>query len=240
MKTRPAVSDEEIRSFMDFDALLAQNDARLKEGRIFRNSRNVWMAAAFVLTIAALTFVLRSQRPDSNPEVKHVTAPHSATPEEITKDTALPNAADSLTKKDPSFVSPAEKQPDVQGRRSRPDKPGPKATAPATAKDPVYVQAEPVAGYPSLYEYFDNNLVYPVEAVKDSLEGIVNVEFVIDTEGSATDIVVENSLGSSFDKETIRLVENMPEWKPATYNGQPVRSKISLPITFGLHKTRND
>lgn len=239
MKTRPAVSDEEVRSFMDFDALLVQNDARLKDGRTFRVSRNLWMAISFALTIAALTFLLRSQRPDPDPEVKHVTAPQSATPEEITKDTALPNAADSLTKKDPAFLSPAEKQTDVQGTRSRPDKPGPKVTAPTTEKDPVYVQAEPVAGYPSLYEYFDTNLVYPAVAVKDSLEGIVNVEFVIDTDGNATDIVVENSLGSSFDKEAIRLVENMPEWKPATYNGQPVRSKISLPITFGLHKTRN-
>ena len=235
MKTRPAMSDEEIRSFMDFDALLMQNDAQRKEERIFRNSRNVLMVIALALTITALTFLLRSQQPDPNPQVKHVVAPQSATP----GDTALPDATDSLLKQDPSFVSPVEKQPKVQGSRSRPDTSRPKATAPTSKKELVYVQAEPIAGYPSLYQYFDNNLVYPEDAARDSLEGTVNVEFVIDTQGKATDILVENSLGSSFDKEAIRLVENMPEWKPATYNGQPVRSKISLPITFELQKTRN-
>ena len=240
MKTRPAVDDDEIRSFMDFDALLLQHDSRLRRERIVRNTRTMWLAIAFVLTIGGLTIVLRSQRTESALEKKQVTVPQSATPENIAEDNNLRKAPDSLMKKDPTSLSPVEKQPGVQRSRSTPVKPGPKATAPSPRSEPVYVQAEPIHGYPSLYEYFDSNLVYPRDAVKDSVEGTVNVEFVIDMKGNAVDIRVDNSLGSAFDTEAIRLVENMPVWKPATYNGQPVRSKISLPITFGLQKARND
>ena len=239
MKTRPVLSEDEVRSFMDFDALLADNDARLQERRIFRNVRNVCMGIACVLTIPALIFFIRFQQSEGTPEKKHVSAPESATPQEMTVDSSLQNTADPLLKKDPTYVSPTEKETDAKNNLTRPDKPAPKAAAPPTNKDPVYVQAEPAEGYPSLYRYFDDHLVYPSEAVKDSVEGTVNVVFIIDRNGNATEIKVENSLGPLFDDEATRLVANMPAWKPATYDGEPVRSKISLPITFGLHKTRN-
>jgi TonB family protein len=101
----------------------------------------------------------------------------------------------------------------------------------------VYRQAEPRDGYPVLYAYFEKNLVYPRAAVKDSVEGVVNVVFSIDAEGKPKNITIENSLGPLFDQEAVRLLNNMPLWKPASYNGKVVPSKISLPITFALNKT---
>ncbi len=100
----------------------------------------------------------------------------------------------------------------------------------------VYVQAAPVNGYPDLYEYFHRELKYPQEAIKDSIRGEVIAVFTINTQGLPESIVIENSLGPLFDKEVVRLVTNMPPWKPATYNAKPMASKMSLPLTFQIKK----
>jgi TonB family protein len=97
-----------------------------------------------------------------------------------------------------------------------------------------YLAAEPIQGFPSLYEYFDRELNYPAEATKDSVQGVESVAFVIDKKGNPTKIEILHSLGSSFDKEVLRILENMPLWKPATLNGQPVASKVSLPFSFRI------
>jgi TonB family protein len=110
--------------------------------------------------------------------------------------------------------------------------------AQAEIKEAGYMQAEPLLGYPDLYEYFNANLVYPPEALKDSIQGVQTVSFVINAEGKPEQIEVVKSLGEPFEKEVKRLIENMPEWKPATLNGKPVSSKISLPLTFQIQKIK--
>ena len=102
-----------------------------------------------------------------------------------------------------------------------------------------YIQAEPVQGYAELYEYFNANLVYPVEALKYSIQGVHTISFVINTQGMPEQIEIVKSLGPSFEKECKRLIENMPAWKPARLNGKPVPSKISLPLTFQIQKIKN-
>jgi TonB family protein len=102
--------------------------------------------------------------------------------------------------------------------------------------DNVYIQAEPIDGYPHLYAWFEKSLVYPNEAIKDSIQGVVTVVFSIDEKGRAQNIHIDNSLGKAFDDEVYRLMTNMPLWKPASYNGHYVRGKISLPLTFEIKK----
>lgn len=240
MKTRPVVSDDEITSSMDFDALLARHSARLHERRILRNVRNVCIGVIFMLGIPALVLFVHHQRRHGASDKEHATSSMSRNPQQIVVDSSVVNATPPRLKKEPAYVSPREK--DDMGEGNVPTNTAErKPEEPARNVEPVYVQAEPADGYSSLYRYFDEHLVYPAQAVKDSIEGTVNVVFVIDLNGKATDIRIENSLGGLLDDEAIRLVQNMPPWKPATYDGQPVRSKISLPITFTLHTThKND
>jgi periplasmic protein TonB len=106
-------------------------------------------------------------------------------------------------------------------------------------KESEYVQAEPVKGYSDLYDFFNANLEYPADGLKDSIQGIQTISFVINTVGKPEQIQVVNSLGEPFDKESRRLIENMPAWKPATLAGKPVESKISIPITFQIQKVKN-
>jgi TonB family protein len=256
MKTRPAVSEEEIRSFIDFDALLARNDARVEQRRTFRKARNWCIGIACILAIPALIFLLRSS--STGPHTSASSSPPASSSPSASSVTGIDSAssvtgidsASSVTESSASSVTETSRssrnertasgtEADAERVITRPDKAKSQVTAPTHAREPVYVQAEPVEGYPALYEYFDNHLVYPPDAIKDSLEATVNVVFVIDEAGNAIDIVVENSPGRLFDDEAIRVIENMPVWNPATYNGKPVRSKISLPMTFGIHKTRN-
>ena len=118
----------------------------------------------------------------------------------------------------------------------------PKSASPATnikdsAKD-VYVQAEPREGYTHLYAYFNANLQYPPQAVKDSIEGIETISFTIDQRGKATNLTISNSLGALFDQEAMRLIRNMPDWNPASLNGEPIASQLSVPLTFQLKRIK--
>jgi TonB family protein len=102
----------------------------------------------------------------------------------------------------------------------------------------VYVRAEPIDGYEALYAYFSKELIYPEAAVKDSIEGVLIVKFLINREGKPEKIQTSGTLGVLFDKEAVRLVEHMPLWKPATLNGKPITSKLSLPLTFQLRNRK--
>lgn len=98
-----------------------------------------------------------------------------------------------------------------------------------------YEKAIPIVGLDSLSKYLNKNLQYPEEVDKsDGIEGSVNVLFSITKEGKPLNIEVQNSLGEAFDRECIRLIANMPEWRPAIRNGEPEDSKVSIRISFTI------
>ena len=104
---------------------------------------------------------------------------------------------------------------------------------PKEATADIYTEAEPVSGYDDLYAYFEKELKYPADA-SVAAEGDVAVTFVINKKGKPEQIKFINSLGPEFDKEVIRVINNMPGWKPATQNGKPVPAKISQSFTFDV------
>jgi TonB family protein len=105
-----------------------------------------------------------------------------------------------------------------------------------SATDDIYLQAEPIEGYEALFEFFRENLKYPQDAIKDSIQGVMKISFVINEEGKPVNIRTEETLGKLFDAEAVKLIESMPPWKPALLNGKPVKSRISLPLTFEIRK----
>ena len=106
----------------------------------------------------------------------------------------------------------------------------------ARITEDVYLQAEPTEGYEKLYNYFHQHLRYPQDAVKDSLHGAVVVVFVVKADGSADNIEVRSKLGEPFTSEVVQLIKEMPAWKPASLNGKPVPSRITLPLTFQIER----
>ena len=89
-------------------------------------------------------------------------------------------------------------------------------------------------GKEELFKYLAFNMIYPADAAKNKVEGRVLVTFVIEHDGSISNVNVVNSVYPSLDKEAIRVVSGMPKWIPGKANGKTVRVKYTIPITFRL------
>lgn len=85
----------------------------------------------------------------------------------------------------------------------------------------------------TLGAYFRNNLEYPDQARQFEIQGTVKLGFVVETDGRASNIMVENSVGGGCDNEAIRLIQNLI-WTPGVKNDSLVRTRISQEITFKI------
>lgn len=99
----------------------------------------------------------------------------------------------------------------------------------------VVEQMPQFPGGPSaLFEYLSKNIKYPVVAEENGVQGRVIVTFVVERDGSITDVKVVKSVDPSLDKEARRVVSGMPHWIPGKQNGSAVRVKYTVPVTFKL------
>jgi protein TonB len=99
----------------------------------------------------------------------------------------------------------------------------------------VVEQMPSFPGGPSaLMQYLSNNVKYPVVAQENGVQGRVVVSFVVERDGSITDVKVVRSVDPSLDREASRVVQSMPKWIPGKQNGSPVRVKYNVPVSFKL------
>ena len=90
----------------------------------------------------------------------------------------------------------------------------------------------------SFPRWVNENLHYPQEAVKDSLQGRVTLQFTIEKDGSVTDVHVLRGCAPVLDEEAIRVVSQSPKWTPGYINGEPVRVVYNFPVLFQLTKKK--
>ena len=102
------------------------------------------------------------------------------------------------------------------------------------AIDELDQQPEFPNGNEGLVKYLSENIVYPKKALKKSITGRVLVQFIIDKTGKVVDVTVPRSIDKSLDKEAVRVIKAMPNWKPGMKGGQPVKVKYTIPINFKL------
>ena len=100
----------------------------------------------------------------------------------------------------------------------------------------VELQPEPVGGFTAFYSYVGENLKYPKSAQRGNIQGRVYIEFVVEKDGSLTDIKTIKGIGGGCDEEACRIIGNAPKWKPGKQRGQPVRVKMVIPILFRLEE----
>ena len=104
-------------------------------------------------------------------------------------------------------------------------------------KEGVYNWAEAAPEFPggqnALDNYVNNNIDYPEKAIDDNTTGTVRVSFVVDEHGKVTRAhIIGNKLGNGLDEQALKVVSNMPAWKPGKVNGKNVRTRLELPIAF--------
>lgn len=245
MKPAPHLSDEEIRSYMDFGTVL-------KKQRAFVMKRNLirWFSATAIVSAVVIVAFWpdgAKESPDQT-RLNPVDSIRNPAPE---KNNGVPTA-DSVTPGDEVTANNDNPSPAIPGAEGREkakakteignavkEEPGaPAGKNELHAEEDIYVQAEPVDGYDKLYGYFQQHLRYPEEAMKDSIEGALVVVFVIKADGAADNIEVRSKLGDAFTTEVVQLIKNMPAWNPATLNGKPVPSRITLPLTFQIDRIK--
>ena len=106
---------------------------------------------------------------------------------------------------------------------------------PIYEQDKVDKRAEFAGGMMKQMEFMMKNLKYPKEAENEGASGTVRVHFIVEKDGSLTDVKVPESVHKALDAEAIRLVKAMPKWTPAQLKGKAVRSKMVLPVQFRLN-----
>ena len=89
-------------------------------------------------------------------------------------------------------------------------------------------------GDAALMEFLRKNVVYPVVAQENGVQGRVVISFVVERDGSITDVKVARSVDPSLDREAARVVKSMPNWIPGKQNGSSVRVKYNVPVSFRL------
>ena len=92
-------------------------------------------------------------------------------------------------------------------------------------------------GTAALMKYLSENVKYPEQAEKESIQGRVVCKFAVGEDGSISDITVAKSVDPLLDAEAVRVIELMPEWIPGKQNGQPSKASFTLPITFRLEES---
>lgn len=115
--------------------------------------------------------------------------------------------------------------------RAKPIKP-----KPAVEDNEIYESAEHMPTYPggvsALMEFIKSNMQYPEDALAERAEGIVQVSFVVEKDGSTTEFEVIDEHHPSLEAEAVRILQQMPKWTPATQDGVKVRVEYTVPVKF--------
>ncbi len=97
------------------------------------------------------------------------------------------------------------------------------------------VYAEPIGGMSSFYKFISEHIKYPRRAISTKTEGKVYVSFVVEKDGTITNITLLKGIGAGCDEEAIRVIGLVPKWNPGRQGAHPVKTRMRLPIFFRLN-----
>jgi protein TonB len=98
----------------------------------------------------------------------------------------------------------------------------------------VEESAAPKGGMAAFYKYVGEKIKYPAQARRMGIEGRVFVEFVINKDGSLSDVKAIKGIGAGCDEEAVRIIQSAPSWNPGKQRGKAVKQRYTLPIIFKL------
>ena len=89
-------------------------------------------------------------------------------------------------------------------------------------------------GPQEFFKYLRSSIHYPANAVENHIQGKVFISFIVEKDGSLSDLKIVRSVSPDLDAETMRIIKASPNWIPGTQNGKPVRVAYTIPISFTL------
>ena len=139
-----------------------------------------------------------------------------------------------ITKIDLSSLE--DDQSKAQVEAYKPPPPPKQVVEEATEEIFVVVEKQPEfpGGMTALMKFLGDNIKYPVIAQENGIQGRVITNFVVERDGSISDVQIVRGQDPSLDKEAVRVIKTMPKWKPGQQRGKPVRVRFTLPVVFRL------
>ncbi len=245
IKNIAPLSEEEINSSKDFQSVIKRRNQHLSRAR-YRSQlyMKVFLSIVILSSLSLAVYFAQQISTGKDVEKSKFTAPvnnpatdvKSLIPEVLEKTIAEDTDAkqtNQTTRKKKITATDSNNTSSLKEQKEDPKLQEKNANKLVYA----YEEAYPIEGIDFLYNYLNQAIEYPENvSLKDSIEGTSIVHFTISKEGLPTDISVSNTLGKEFDLECIRLIRNMPAWKPAKSNGKPVDSKMSVPVSFSIQQ----
>ncbi|MDE6552146.1 MAG: energy transducer TonB [Muribaculaceae bacterium] len=108
------------------------------------------------------------------------------------------------------------------------------ATAMAQTAQSDTIPASFPGGEKAMSTYIQKNLKYPQPSINNGIEGVVNVKFIVKTDGALDKLSIVRLVDPDLEAEAMRLVKGMPAWNPATVAGTPVDSESNVEVVFTL------
>jgi protein TonB len=139
----------------------------------------------------------------------------------------IPGAIGPETTKGPATPGNVLDKPDVPGTQPVDDKK-------LYNTGDVGTMPEPVGGDKAWAKFLNKNLRFPYAAQQEGISGRVILSFIVEKDGSLSNITVEQGAGHGFDEEALRVLKLAKAWKPGMQNGQAVRVRYDIPINFQL------
>lgn len=104
--------------------------------------------------------------------------------------------------------------------------------------EPIFVSEimpSPDGGMAAFYKHLSKELRYPKSATRMGIEGRVFIQFIVEKDGSLSDVMAVKGISEECDLEAIRVIKSYPKWNPGKQRGKPVRVRMILPIYFKLN-----
>lgn len=99
-----------------------------------------------------------------------------------------------------------------------------------------FVPLEDMPYFPNVQQWITKHIKYPAVASELGIYGKVYIQFVVEKDGSVSNVKVARGVDASLDKEAVRVIESMPKWKPGKQRNKPVRVAYTMPIFFKLNE----
>ncbi|WP_300694814.1 M56 family metallopeptidase [uncultured Bacteroides sp.] len=98
----------------------------------------------------------------------------------------------------------------------------------------------PDGGMPGLMQFLAKNIKYPINAQKNGTQGRVTAQFIVNTDGSISNVEILRGVDPDLDSEAVRVISTMPNWKPGMQKGKAVRVKYTIPVMFRLNNEKKE